>query len=171
MTYCSRSCQRADWLNGHNRNCGTSYSSENLGSYQGRLMPTTIPPEDERAIAKLMELEINVNMIQLKLFLDHSVTILEQAKSLNVSLFDCVVTFNLQVCPPDVSMKKYSDFFTDVSEKRGYEDSRSKKNILCLYYLYDFTGDVDATTHLDKDIATLLAAQRHFPCEWLTHKK
>ena len=67
MTYCSRACQREDWLNGHNLACNEPYSEEKVG-----LLPTInkqFVPGNERDAAKLKELEINITKIQLKLFL------------------------------------------------------------------------------------------------------
>jgi len=169
MTYCSRACQRSDWLNGHNLTCCKTITTDNkIGQFQGRLLPITIP-SNERDASKLKELEINNNMIQLKVFLDHSSTILEQAKSLNIPLFDCIVKFDLCCCPPEITTLHYSECYS--SSQKHYEASRSTKNITCLYYSFNFIGDVVATSHLEQDIATLLAVQRLFPCEWLTHKK
>jgi len=80
MTYCSRACQREDWLNGHSVTCCTpnthklllKFMSHKLaGRYQGRCLPKILP-ESGRAAAALKELEVNVSMIQLKLYLDNS---------------------------------------------------------------------------------------------------
>ena len=71
MTYCSRACQREDWLNGHNITCCKSYTSESIGYFQGRVMPPTMP-ENKRDATKLEELEVNQTMIQLKLLLDNA---------------------------------------------------------------------------------------------------
>ena len=52
MTYCSKACQREDWLNGHNQTCNKEYTDEQSGQFQGRLFPEALP-ENERAAAKL----------------------------------------------------------------------------------------------------------------------
>jgi len=97
MSYCSSACQREDWLNGgHKLTCCKLFTDEKAGQFQGRFEPLittqtqSIPvpvPKNDRAVAKLKELEANLNMIQLKLFLDHSDTILSQAKSLQLPLY------------------------------------------------------------------------------------
>ena len=168
MTYCSRSCQREDWLNGHSHACCKTLVDDNCGRFQGRLLPKTIP-EDERAASKLEELEINNNMIQLKLFLDHSSTILDQAQTLNIPLCDCIVTFDLCRFPPEITTHHYSEIYDNESEgRKQYEASRSEKNITCTYSSYNFIGG--ATNHFGKP--TLLGVQRLFPFEWLmTHKE
>ena len=167
MTYCSRSCQRSDWLNGHSHACCRAYSGATIGQFQGRIIPTTIL-EDERAAAKLKELEINNNMIQLKLFLDHSSTILDQAKSLNMPLCDCFVKFELRHCPPKVTTCHFTDLYSDEAEGNLFEASRSEKNIHCMFYSYNFTGDSSLCLG---EPTTMLGMQRLFPCEWLTQKK
>ena len=78
MTYCSIECQRDDWLNGHKLACCSSPTKENIGQFQGRMRPRALP-DDERAAAKMKDLEMNMNMIQLKLFLDNARIILSQA--------------------------------------------------------------------------------------------
>ena len=96
MSYCSKECQREDWLNGHSFTCCKSYTEATAGQFQGRILPRTtshkiesvltydqdgqyqcctlqpVVLEDERAATKLVELEKNITSIQLKLFLDHS---------------------------------------------------------------------------------------------------
>ena len=59
MTYCSKACQREDWLNGHNQTSNKEYTDEQSGQFQGRLFPEALP-ESERAAAKLESLEINI---------------------------------------------------------------------------------------------------------------
>ena len=83
MAYCSRACQRDDWLNGHSITCCSSPTIKTIGQFQGRVLPEEVP-SDERAAAKLKEIEININMIHLKLFLDNSETILARAKGLGI---------------------------------------------------------------------------------------
>ena len=173
MTYCSSTCQRSDWRNGHSQACCKNdqaccktATDDNCGQFQGRMMPFSAP-EDERAALKFRELEININMIQLKLFLDHSATILEQAKSLNIPLCDCVVRFELRYYPPKVTTHHYSECY--VSTPKEYEASRSQKNISCMFYSYNFTGDV-ISTHLGEP-SSMLCMQKLFPWKWLTQKK
>ena len=179
MAYCSKACQQEDWLNGHKIACCTSYTPELTGQFQGSLYAETIP-ENERDVSKIKDLEININMIQLKLFLDHSGTILNQARALGVPLYDCVVIFQLEECPTTVHVMKYSDqikpegvqyieqekyFETFVSpeSKKGFEDTRSIDNVMCLYRSYVLKGDVD----LDFTAVHNIVLQRFFPIEWL----
>lgn len=66
MAYCSRACQKEDWLNGgHKLACCKSFTYELAGQFQGRCVPLT-EPENERAATKMKELETNLNMIQLE---------------------------------------------------------------------------------------------------------
>ena len=80
MTYCSRACQKEDWFNGHNVTCCKAYIYEYAAQFQGRYIPEKVP-ENERAAAKSNEIEKNISMIQLKLFLDNAEDILSQAKA------------------------------------------------------------------------------------------
>ena len=164
MAYCSRACQKEDWLNGHSVTCCKSYTNETAGQFQGRYEPEL--PSDERATAKLKELEINVNMIQLKLFLDNAEDILRQAETLVLPLYDCVVRFDLCEYPPTVEVVDYREVFIETEEREGFESSRSKENITCDYYSYIINGELDE----DGDILRLLM-QRLFPHEWLTNEK
>lgn len=91
MVYCSRACQKEDWLNGgHKLACCKSFTYDLAGQFQGRCVPLT-EPENERAATKMKELETNLNMIQLRLFVDNSETILSQAKALGLPLYDCIL--------------------------------------------------------------------------------
>ena len=183
MTYCSRECQRQDWLNGHSLTCGLSYIEEIVGRFQGLVKPTAVPAS-ERAARKLKELQLNLSMIQLKLLLDHSETILSQAEELNIPLCDCVVRFDLCMLPPFVSLKKYTDQF-DAETSKCFEKTRSKENITCIYisraYLDEEVDDEaedenksEAYTksyayHNREDgYSTNFVTQRLFPHEWLT---
>ena len=132
-----------------------AYTDENVGQFQGRVVPKTLP-ECVRATTKFKELETNFNMIQLKLFLDHSETILNQAKDLGIPLCDCVVKFDLRSCPPKVTTKIFT--FTPEAIK-VFDQSRSKKNITCLYYSYFL--------NVESEEVPRLAMQRLFPHEWL----
>jgi len=152
MTYCSRSCQREDWLNGHKLTCCTSYKDERSGRFQGRILPESVP-ENERANTKMKELETNLNMIQLKLFLDNSEIILAQAEALNIPLYDCDVKFDLRQCPPAIEVTKYT-------ETLGFDETRSKENIACIYMSPFYVGDSEEG----------LAMQRFFPHEWLVKR-
>ena len=158
MSYCSRACQREDWLSGHNLSCCKRGTHETAGQFQGRIQPAEIPPE-ERAAAKLKEIEINMNMIHLKLFLDNSETILSQASDLDIPLFDCVVAFDLRNCCPALKVKvmEYTESFDSEDGIIGFEKSRSKDNIMCVYYSNIYIGEVEEE----------LAMQRFFPHEWL----
>ena len=140
MVYCSETCQEEDWLNGHSITC-CKISPELSGQFQGRLLPEEIP-SDERAADKLKELEINITMIQLKLFLDHSETILNQVKDLGIPLCDCAVGFDLSECPPLVLTKSYIDWLDTPELQKVFEDSRSKMNITCLYFAKFYDGDL-----------------------------
>jgi len=164
MAYCSKACQREDWLDGHNESCCKTYNNERSGLYQGRHWPK-IMPENERAAAKMKELEVNMNMIQLKLFHDHSETILSQVSLLDIPLYDCVVYFDLKIYPLVVKVKKWTEFYNNPILKRGFEGSRSKKNITCIYYSYLFDGN------LVEGQIPKLQMQRLFPHELLSKKQ
>jgi len=127
MSYCSRSCQKDDWMNdGHKVSCCKSFTNELAGRFQGRLAPDSTP-ENERAAVKLKELETNLNMIQLKLLIDNSNTILSQASSFDIPLCDCMVNFDLRECPPTVDVKKYTDVYVTPEQLRRFEETRSKE--------------------------------------------
>ena len=169
MTYCSKACQREDWLNGHSIACCKTYTDEKVGQFQGRLQPTIneqFMPENERDAAKLKELESNIAMVQLKLFLENAETILNQAISLDLPLHDCVVRFDLRACPPAITLCKYSEFFY-LEATKDFEETRSEENITCVYASHIYTGVVDMRGDVLGDVP-LLIMQRLFPHEWLT---
>ena len=114
---------------------------EQSGQFQGRLLPEALP-ESERDATKLEQLEVNITMIQLKMFIDHSETILRQASSLNISLCDCVVEFDLRGCPPILKTLSYNEVFRTPGAKRAFEDGRSKENITCMYNSNFYNGEV-----------------------------
>jgi len=163
-TYCSRACQREDWINGHSVACCESFTNETAGQFQGFYEPDI--PDDERAATKMKEMEINMNMIQLKLLLDNSEDILRQAEALELPLYDCVVCFDLCKCPPTFVVDDYKENFLKTEAVKGFEETRSKENITCDYYSQIFNGEFDE----DGD-APRLCTQRLFPHEWLTNKK
>ena len=157
MSYCSKACQREDWLYGHSLTCCRSPTIEHAGLFQGRYEPKEVP-SDEREAAKLKQIELSMNMIQLKLFLDHSETILGQATKLNLHLHDCVVSFELRQCPPTVEIEKYTTASFQVEDDiEGFEESRSKDNIMCVYHSNIYIRGVEEE----------LAMQRFFPHKWL----
>jgi len=161
MTYCSKACQKEDWLDGHSATCcSKSYSHEEAGHFQGRIFPLEAL-DNERDDRKMEELEKNVTMIQLKLFLDHSETILRQAEALDIPLCDCVVKIDLRYCPPRVAIKCYTEFCQAPEHRMGFEESRSKDNIMCIYasslFIVGYSED-------------RLAMQRFFPHEWLVEQ-
>jgi len=166
MAYCSKVCQRDDWLNGHSITCNNTPINENLGFFQGRAWLETVP-ECPRIVAKLEDLETNLNMIQLKLFLDNSKTILNQTSSLELDLplFDCVVVFDLRVCPHTITIKKYTKYYgsTFIEELNGFECSRSKENIACIYNSCFYNGESCKV----KGEVNKLVTQRLFPHAWL----
>ena len=164
MSYCSRACQREDWFGGHSITCCKPCTNANVGQFQGRYCPEKTP-DNERAAANLKELEINANMIQLRLFFDHSETILSQVEALNIPLYDCIVKFNLTKCPVEVKTRKYTEFGDTPERKRGFEDSRSKGYITCIFMSCIYDGSL-----VEGQIATL-KSQRLFPHEWLSKKK
>ena len=174
MIYCSRACQRDDWLNGHNVSCNKPYTDDQVGTFQGRVQVTE--PSIERAILaapkkKLMDLEMNLAMIQLKLFLDNSETILSQARSLGrfyrrARLYDCVVVFDLRFCSPVITVKRYTDHFCRLEEREGFENTRSKDYITCHYYSVMTAGDLEAAGLTNGETANLVM-QRLFPHQWL----
>jgi len=140
MSYCSRTCQREDWLNGgHSVTCCKTYTPGIIvGQFQGRLVPELVP-ENERAATKMKELETNLNMIQLNLFLCYSDTILNQVEALDIPLYDCVVQFNLCECPPTAEVAKCT--WLTPEQKKGFEETRSKENIMCVYASIFHFGD------------------------------
>ena len=165
MTYCSVACQKEDWLDGgHKQTCKIQYDIEQIGQFQGRLGPLAMP-EDVREAAKLKELEINTTMIQLKLFLDHSETILSQASALGIPLYDCVVIFDLRHFPVTVKVLKYADH-SSMKEKKCFEASRSKDNIICIYRSFNSELGED----YGRDKVPNLFMQRFFPHAWLSKK-
>lgn len=166
MTYCSSTCQKEDWLiGGHELECSKQYTDDEAGLLQG-MSQLEIMPESERAAAKLEQLDINIKMIQLKLFLDNSERIVSHARSLNLPFYDCVVHFDLCECPYTVEVMKYTEHFgTDCV--KDFENSRSKDNITCTYYSYVYNGDVREDVLSDK-FPGIIAMQRYFPHRWLT---
>ena len=168
MAYCSRACQKEDWSNGHKLTCSTPCMEETLGQFQGRVLPEEVL-NNEWDTSKMKELEINANMIQLKLFLDHSETILKQASSLGIPLSDCVVSFDLRDCPLEIGVYNYTEFYSKPEHLMGFESSRSKKNITCLFgsYFYESSYCFNGTEGGD----TLTIMQRFFPHEWLTKQR
>ena len=156
MTYCSRVCQEQDWSNGHSVTCCKAINNENIGTFQGRDYPEEVP-DDRRAAAKLKEIEINMNMIHLKLILDNSENIMTQAKGFGIPLGDCVVHFDLRECPPGVMVFKYTNSICSADDIEVFEKSRSKDNIMCVYHSNIYIRGVEEE----------LAMQRFFPHEWL----
>ena len=156
MTYCSVDCQKEDWLNGHNLTCfDKCYTDEWADQFQGRYWPITLP-RIERDVAKMKALEINITMVQLKLYLDNAENILNQARSLDIPLHDCVVMFDIRQCPPTVEVR-YNEYCAAESIK-GFEDTRSKENITCLYISYYDFGSLEVSPFV---------MQRLFPHERL----
>jgi len=142
----------------HNVACCKPFSTGLEGQFQGRIVPKTTP-ENERAAVKLTELEINLNMIHLKLLADNSDTILSRASSLNIPLCDCVVKFDLRKCPTMIEVHKYTKSCTKPAQKTRFEESRSKENITCAYCTYFDGGDFEHR---------VVVMQRFFPHEWLS---
>jgi len=167
MTYCSRACQKEDWSNGHKLACCKSYTNKTAGQFQGRCEPEEVP-SGQRAAAKMKEVETNFNMIHLKLFLDNAEDILRQAKALDLPLYDCVVRFDLCEYPPTttVVVENYKTNFLGPKAIKGFEDTRSKKNITCDFISHIINGELDK----DGDVPRLLM-QRLFPHELLTTTK
>jgi len=161
MSYCSRACQKDDWLHGHKLTCSKTYNDISAGQFQGRIQPEEVP-DDERASGKLKELEVNSTMVHLKLFLDHSETILSKAKGVDIPLYDCVAVFKLYCCPLTIEVKKYTDWFETSAEQRGFEETRSKENITCAYLSFVFNGALD-----EDDETPVLIMQRFFTHKWL----
>jgi len=184
MVYCSRACQKEDWSNGHKLTCSKSITDENNGQFQGRVHPESIT-ECARATTKLEELEVNCNMIQLKLFLNNTETILNQATALGIPLCDCVVLFDLRKCPIKVKTFAYTHnrnifndcdcdsckfgYFESREEREGFEASRSKENITCCFVSSTYMGD--NVFNQDGKLVEFLTMQRLFPHEWLMNKK
>ena len=172
MVYCSKSCQKEDWLNGHSLTCNKLFANGQQGIFQGRLPSGVLFKDTERATSKLEELEINITMIQLKLFLDNANEIKRQASSLGIPLYDCVVEFDLGKCPPTVKTMGYTSKFMFAARKQ-FEETRSKDNITCTYWSRLFNGDTSAGFNLFTqpiEINKFIAMQRLFPHEWLSKK-
>ena len=158
MVYCSKACQRDDWFNGgHKLACCKSFTNETAGQFQGRFLPSVVP-DDNRDAKKMEDFDINMSMLQLKLFLDHSGLILTQAKALDIPLWDCVVRFDLRNYPPTMTILNYTDQFDKAETRIGFEKSRSKDNITCLYYSSIYIGDRKGYVR-----------QRLFPHKWLNY--
>ena len=104
-------------------------------------------------------------MVQLKLYLDNSDTILNQARSLNFPLHDCIVHFDFRYCPLSVKVQRYSEFYESQEERRGFEEGRSKQNITCHYHSSMFNGEKLASGR-----TPFMAMQRLFPQNWLSKK-
>ena len=162
MTYCSKACQREDWLNGHNLTCcNKHYTDEQAGVLQGRHWPLR-EPESERAVSKLEALEQNVSMVQLKLFLANAGIILNQGSHLGIPLYDCIVQFDLNYCSPTVVTMNYTEYFVSPKSVKSFEESRSKENITCVYISNIYNGELDGLESIPK-----LSMQKLFPCEYL----
>ena len=125
-----------------NFTCCKSYTNETAGQFQGRLSPAEATA-NERAATKLENLEKNLTMVQLKLFLDKSETILRQAKALDLPLYDSVVGLDLRHCPPVVTISKYTEYFCSEESRKGFEETRSKENVSCVYFSDIYNGIVD----------------------------
>ena len=165
MVYCSRACQTEDWLHGRSVTCCKIFTNETAGQFQGRYIPNEVP-ENERAARKMKDLEINMNMVQLKLLLDNSEDILRQAEALDLPLYECVVCFDLCECPPTVVVEECGENFLNPEALKGFKKTRSKENITCDYYSYIINGELDE----DGDVPRV-NMQRLFPLKWLTKKK
>ena len=162
MTYCSRACQKEDWMKGgHKLSCCKLCTIEQAGQFQGS-GPTAMP-QSGRAAAKLKEQEINITMIQRKLFFDSSQTILSQASMLNLPLHDCVVVFDLRY-PLSANVRKYTEIFNTPEWKKAFEDSRLKENITCIYSSDIHNGGLDEDGNIP-----FIAMHRLYPHEWLTN--
>ena len=57
------------------------------------------------------------------------------------------------------------EVFDTPESKKGFEASRSKKNITCVYYSYIFNGELD-----EDDEIPVLQMEKLYPHEWLTKK-
>jgi len=161
MVYCSKSCQKEDWLNGHSLTCNKKLAIDQPGRFQGLYSLRGVQVKDERAASKLKELKNNISMIQLKLFLDKRYEIQSRAHSLGIPLYDCVVVFDLQKCPPSVETKKYTSAY-DASTSKHFEETRSKDNITCIYHSPHFNGESGT------QFVPNISMQRLFPHEWLS---
>jgi len=157
MTYCSETCQREDWLNGgHKLTCNKPYSCEIIGVFQGNVSETETGEVDTK------ELETNISMIQLKLFLDNADNILSQASVLTIPLSDCVVGFDLRQCPYAVVVMACTEC-CETPEMATAFDKRSRENITCLY----LTG----IWSIGESEGLPLGMQRFFPHEWLKKQR
>ena len=123
-------------MNGHSLTCCKSNTT--AGRFQGFYEPEI--PDDKRAATKMKEMEINMNMMQLKLLLNNSEAILRQAKELDLPLCDCVVVFDIRNRPIEVEVKKYTDVYVRPEHIKKSEESRSKENITFHYYSSIYIG-------------------------------
>lgn len=165
MAYCSRACQKEDWANGHELTCNkkcTEFEIGQVGQFQGRIMPIEVPDNNERVAAKSKDLEMNISMVQLQVFLQHSDTILSQASSLDIPLADCYVFFDLRCCPHTAEVKSYTEVFDTPEEQRMFEESRSSEHIICRYISSLFVGEL-----IDKEQDQNVVMQKLYPHEWL----
>ena len=154
MTYCSEACQKEDWeKGGHNLACNKAYAKQQLGQFQGTMLPKRVPGS-QRAAAKLKELEMNLAMIQLNMFLGNIDVLMRRARNLKLPLYDCVIAFDLRECPLVIDVKSYKTYYQPIERKR-FEASRSKKNINCIYLAYNYSGN----NEVDRE----LCMQRLFP--------
>ena len=76
---------------------------------------------------------------------------------MNIPLCDCVVIFDLRRCPLTVEIEKYTTALESEDDIEGYEESRSKENIMCVYHSNIYIRGAEEE----------LAMQRFFPHEWL----
>ena len=97
----------------------------------------------------------------------------KQAKTLDIPLYDCVVLFDLRECPSVVEVATYTEYFDTyyhhVPEvKEGFEFSRSKENITCVYLSNLCIIKEGLFTD---DEPSELWMQRLFPHKMLTNKE
>lgn len=119
------------------------------------------PQQDHksRAATKLKDLEVNSTMLHLKMFLDNSNTILTQASSKDLSLYDCVVQFDLRKYPSTIGVLKYTAHFSTPELKKAFEDTRTKGYITCVYFSCLFNDEGSG-----KEVPTF-QMQRLFPLQ------
>lgn len=112
---------------------------------------------------KLADLLTNLTMIQLKLFLDNSDDH-KPSKLVRSSFVRLCGSICLQKCPHTITVTKYTEYYgSSAVQLNGYECSRSRENIACVYNACLYNGDSGEV----EGKVTKLVTQRLFPHVWL----
>ena len=152
---------------GHKLSCCKPCTDAQVGQYEGRIDVSSSVAQHCKlfSLTKWKELEINLTMIQLKLFLDNAETILNQTVSLGIDFCDIIVIFDLRQCPPSIKAMHYTEEFPNQALIEGFESSRSKEKITCRYFAHIYNEKVEEDGRIPS-----FCTQRLFPHEWLKHR-